>query len=175
MSRRSINLREVKKRFLPEAQEELTNIMEGFDEEFKDILEAIDYESISDVGRRRPISFLRAEYCELINEISPIFGHKWKDYGIIGSDNTKLIDQYVVAAVLNLKERSVLAHHHKKYDFDKLFFKPLVERAKNVRITRQRNILKLRSLVDAYNEERAKDFVNKNRIGRRRLKELIND
>lgn len=149
-----MTMEEAKLKYRPLAQDELNKLVEHFNEEFKDILQEIGYNSISDTGRRRPITFIRTMFCELVHEISPLFGHRWKTH-VFKVDNTKLIDQTMVATVLGI-DRSTMPHHHKKYEFDRTYFSPLVERLQNIRQNGVGTILKLRSLVDKYESERNK-------------------
>lgn len=145
---------QAKLKYRPPAQDELNELVKHFDIEYADILKEIGYNSISNKGRRRPITFIRTMFCELVHEITPLFGHRWKTH-VFKVDNTKLIDQTMVATVLGI-DRSTMPHHHKKYDFDKVYFKPLVDRMENIRKNGLGTILKLRSLVDKYESERNK-------------------
>lgn len=164
------NLKESREYFKPRLQLELTNLRDVFDQEFKDVLTEIDYKSISDKGRRRPITFMRTLFTELVHEIYPIFGREAFNGNSILADNTKLLDQQIVATVIGI-DRSSLTHHHKNYEFDKKFFKPLVDvmdneiRPKSIEIR-----TRIKSMIDAYEGERRKAI--KNGLKRARKKSI---
>lgn len=111
---------ETKKYYSIKVDVELLKIIDVFDEEYRDVLDIIGYKSIVHKGRKRPITFIRTLFCEMCNEISPIFGD---DEGYI---KDKLITQKSVGFVLGI-DRSTLPHHKQRFESDKYFFKPLYD------------------------------------------------
>lgn len=96
-----------------------------FDEEYRDVLNHIGYDSISATGRRRPVTFLRSMFCQLCNEICPIFERDIPK--AFYYRNNKLYTQELVALVINV-ERSTIPHHDKLFDVDRRYFSDLFRR-----------------------------------------------
>ena len=135
---------ELKKYYSIKVDKELMEIIDVFDKEYRDVLDIIGYKSIVHKGRKRPITFIRTLFCDLCNEISPIFGDEKENI------KEKLITQKSIGFLLGI-DRSTLPHHRHRFELDKYFFKPLYDiMTEKIRPQIQDNINNIKDIMSTF-------------------------